>query len=113
LRRRTRLEHEGQSGGAKAVRGAADQAERVAAYLRESDSDRMLGDVEDFARRRPWLTGAIGLAVGFVAARFVKATADRDGTRMVSHRVASPPPVRAEGYATTPLAPPVSPEAGL
>jgi ElaB/YqjD/DUF883 family membrane-anchored ribosome-binding protein len=120
----TRLEDQGQSGGARAVRGAADQAERLAAYLRNSDSDRMLGDIEDFARRRPWLTGAIGLAVGFIAARFVKATADRDATGRTSYRVASPPPVRSEGYgtpppvrtegfATTPLAPPVSPDAGL
>jgi ElaB/YqjD/DUF883 family membrane-anchored ribosome-binding protein len=112
----TRLEDQGQSGGARAVRGAADQAERLAGYLRDNDSDRMLSDVEDFARRRPWLTGAIGVAVGFIAARFVKATADRDGTRTTEYRMASPPPMRPAGYetySTTPLAPPVSPDAGL
>jgi hypothetical protein len=45
------LEEDGQSSGAKAAQGAADQAERLALYLKESDSDRILGDVEDFARR--------------------------------------------------------------
>ena len=77
---------------------------------------QMLGDVEDFARRRPWLTGAIGVAVGFIAARFVNANADRVGTRMTEYRTASPPPVRPAGYeaySATPLAPPVSPDAGL
>jgi hypothetical protein len=75
----TRLEEDGQSSGAKAAQGAADQAERLALYLKESDSDRILGDVEDFARRQPWLAGAIGLATGFVAARFLKASAARRG----------------------------------
>jgi hypothetical protein len=73
------LEEDGQSSGAKAAQGAADQAERLALYLKESDSDRILGDVEDFARRQPWLAGAIGLATGFVAARFLKASAARRG----------------------------------
>jgi ElaB/YqjD/DUF883 family membrane-anchored ribosome-binding protein len=73
----THLEVDGQTSGAKAAQGAADQAERLARYLKESDSDRILGDVEDFARRRPWMAGAIGFATGFVAARFLKASAAR------------------------------------
>jgi ElaB/YqjD/DUF883 family membrane-anchored ribosome-binding protein/ribosome-associated toxin RatA of RatAB toxin-antitoxin module len=109
----THLGEEGQSQGAQAAHSAADQAERLAGYLKESDSNRILGDVEDFARRRPWLTGAIGLAIGFVAARFVKATADRDGTRTTLSGMTPPAAVRGEGYARTPLAPPVSPEVGL
>ena len=73
----THLQEDGQSSGAKAAKGAADQAERLASYLKESDSDRILGDVEDFARRRPWMACAVGFATGFVAARFLKASAAR------------------------------------
>ncbi len=109
----THLDEEGESQGAQAVHSAADQTERLAGYLKDSDSDRILGDVEDFARRRPWLTGAIGVAIGFVAARLLKATAERDGIRTTSSGMTSPAAVRGEGYATTPLAPPVSPEVGL
>ena len=104
----THLEQEGQSQGAKAAQGAADQAERLAGYLKESDSGRILGDVEDFARRRPWMACAVGVAIGFVAARFLKATADRDGGRLTS-----PPNVRGEGYAVRQLSPPLSTETGL
>jgi hypothetical protein len=113
LREATHLEDEGQSAGAKAAQGAADQAERLARYLKDSDADRILGDVEDFARRRPWTAGAIGVATGFVAARFVKATADRDGSGRTSAGMTPSPSVQGEGYPTAPLAPQVSPEAGL
>ena len=37
----------------------------------------MLTDLERFARRRPWVTAGAGVLAGFVASRFVKASADR------------------------------------
>jgi hypothetical protein len=48
--------------------------QRLGGYLEESDADRILGDVEDFARRQPWAVVAGGLALGFMAARFMKAS---------------------------------------
>ena len=37
----------------------------------------MLRDVEDFARRRPWIVAGIGLAAGLAASRFLKASSER------------------------------------
>jgi hypothetical protein len=54
--------------------------------MKESDGDRILGDVEDFARSNPWAVAAGGLALGFVASRVLKASSsrryeERDATR--------------------------------
>ena len=45
-----------------------------ASYLQDSDAERILRDVEDFGRRQPWALVAGGIAVGFVASRFLKAS---------------------------------------
>ena len=68
------LRSQGQERPAKVVEQAAERAERLGAYLRESDADRILGDLEDFARRQPWLVAVVGAGVGFFAARFLKAS---------------------------------------
>lgn len=68
------LEQEGQGGQARVANQAAERVERMGGYLRESDADKILGDVEDFARRRPWVVGGIAAVLGFVASRFVKAS---------------------------------------
>jgi hypothetical protein len=68
------LREEGKDGPARAAERAADQAERLGGYLRESDADRILGDVEDFGRRQPLAVAAIGVAAGFAASRFLKAS---------------------------------------
>jgi hypothetical protein len=69
-----RLHEEGQDGAARAAERAADQAERVGGYLKESDADRILHDVEDFGRRQPLAVAAIGIAAGFAASRVLKAS---------------------------------------
>ena len=43
-------------------------------YLKDADADRILHDVEDLGRRQPWAVIAGGLAVGFMASRFLKAS---------------------------------------
>jgi ElaB/YqjD/DUF883 family membrane-anchored ribosome-binding protein len=52
----------------------AERAEQLGGYLRESDADQILTDLEDFGRRQPWVVAAAGLALGVVAARFLKAS---------------------------------------
>lgn len=69
-----RLREEGQDAPARAAERAADQAERVGGWLEDSDADRILHDVEDFGRRQPLAVAAIGLALGFAASRFLKAS---------------------------------------
>ena len=71
------LDSQGSGPGAKAAGRAADRAEQLASYLEEANSDRILGDLESFARRRPWMVGAIGTAAGFVASRFLTASSGR------------------------------------
>lgn len=71
------LETEGNAPAAKAAGQAAGQVERLAGYLRSSSSDRFLTDLERLGRERPWVSGALGAAVGFVGARFLKASSER------------------------------------
>ena len=55
----------------------AGWTEDAARYLREADADRMLGDVEAYARRQPWAVAAGGALIGFAASRVVRAGTDR------------------------------------
>jgi ElaB/YqjD/DUF883 family membrane-anchored ribosome-binding protein len=57
--------------------GAAERIERLGGYLEQASGDDLLRDVEDFARRRPWMVAGIGLAVGLAASRFLKASSER------------------------------------
>jgi hypothetical protein len=68
------LRKQGKDGPARYVEQAADRAERLGGYLQQSDGDRILRDVEDFARRNPWAVAAGGLLVGFAASRMLKAS---------------------------------------
>jgi hypothetical protein len=59
---------------AKLADQVAERAEQVADYLRRSDGQTILRDVEDFGRRQPWALVAGGIAVGFLASRFLKSS---------------------------------------
>jgi hypothetical protein len=71
------LRRQGKDPPAKVAEEAADRIERFGGYLRDSDADRILGDIEDFGRRRPWAVALGGVALGFAASRFLKASSDR------------------------------------
>jgi ElaB/YqjD/DUF883 family membrane-anchored ribosome-binding protein len=68
------LRKQGKDTPARYAEQVADRGERLGSYLQESDADRILRDVEDLARRQPWAAIAGGLAVGFMASRFLKAS---------------------------------------
>ena len=68
------LREQGKDKPAQLAEQAADRAEQVGSYLKESDADRILSDVEDFARQRPWAVIAGGIALGLAASRFLKAS---------------------------------------
>jgi hypothetical protein len=57
--------------------GAADRIERLGGYLERTSGDELMRDVEDFARRRPWIVAGIGLVAGLAASRFLKASSER------------------------------------
>jgi ElaB/YqjD/DUF883 family membrane-anchored ribosome-binding protein len=71
------LREQGKEGPAKIAHQAADRVERAGSWLKDSDADRILSDVEDFARSNPWAVAAGGLALGFMASRVMKASSSR------------------------------------
>lgn len=71
------LREQGKEGPAKIAEQAADRAQRVGSYLTDSDGDRILSDVERIARQNPWAVIAGGLALGFAASRFLKASSQK------------------------------------
>jgi type VI protein secretion system component VasK len=71
------LRKQGKDQPAKLADQAADRVERVGGYLKESDADRILRDVEDFGRSNPWAVALGGIALGFAASRFLKASSSR------------------------------------
>jgi hypothetical protein len=68
------LREQGQDQPAKLADQAAGHLERAGGWLSENDADRILSDVEDFARKNPWAVMAGGLALGFAASRMLKAS---------------------------------------
>jgi hypothetical protein len=63
------------------VAGYVDQGveyvERLGQYLQDADSDRLIGDLENFARQQPWAVATGALVLGFAASRFLKAASTR------------------------------------
>lgn len=77
-----KLREEGKDGPAKVADQVADRAERAGSWLKDSDADTILADVEDFARKQPLAVLAGGLVLGIAAARALKASSrDRYAAR--------------------------------
>ena len=68
------LRHQGKESEAKYAEQAAEKVERAGSWLTESDADKILREVEDFGRRRPWAVIGAGIAVGVAASRMLKAS---------------------------------------
>jgi len=73
---RQTIEQEG-TPGTQFVGRAAAEVERTARYLSESDGRRLLNDLEEFGRRSPWAVIGGGIVLGFLGARFLKASSSR------------------------------------
>lgn len=109
------LRKQGKDAPAKLADRAAEQTERVGSYLKDNGPDKMLEDAEDFGRERPWAVLAGGMAVGILAARFLKASSrsryqQRSGSqngsqpprRPAVEPVATPPPAIAQPGTSVP-----------
>ena len=95
------LRQQGQDAPAKLAEQAADRTQRLGSYLTESDADRILSDVEDFARKQPWAVVAGGLVLGFAASRFLKASS----SERYQQRSTAAPATGQLPRTTTPAAP--------
>ena len=87
------LRDQGKDRPAQVVDRLAGYAEQAGSYLRDSDSDSMLSDAEDFGRRKPGAVAAGALVLGLVASRFLKASS----SRRYSARQLESPQTRATG----------------
>jgi hypothetical protein len=72
-----RLREEGKEPVARGLEQVADRVERAGGWLRDSDGDSILREVEDFGRRNTLAVVAGGVAVGLVASRLLKASSRR------------------------------------
>jgi hypothetical protein len=91
------LRDQGKDQPAKLAEQAAQRAERLGDYLQRSDGDTILSDVEDFGRKQPWAVIAGGVALGFAASRFLKASSSR---RYESRSTGYTPPTTTRGLTT-------------
>ena len=111
------LRQDGNEPVAKGMDQVAKRVESAGGWLRDSDGDAILRDVEDFGRRNPLAVVAGGIALGFAASRLLKAssrnryeTSGASGGR--SPYATSPPPVPAAPVPAVPTAPPVTAPVG-
>lgn len=80
--RRVSLDMEGEQPAiANVASTAAEQAERVAEYLRNTDARQLLSTLEDVARRQPLIFLGGAFALGMAASRFIKAAGGPSGGR--------------------------------
>ena len=100
------LREQGKDQPAKLAEQAADRAEKVGSYLKQADGDTILRDVEDFGRRQPWAVMFGGLAAGFLASRFLKASSSR---RYETQPATSPSTVRPPATTVAPPEPRTTP----
>lgn len=110
------LKEQGKEGPAKAADRLAGYAERVGGYLHEKDSHALLADAESFGRSKPYAVIAGGVALGFAASRFLKASStERYRSGSPGPRPQQPPatPNGALGQptASAPTAPLIAPRA--
>lgn len=102
--RRVSGEMEGQQPAiANVAQTAAEQADRLASYLRDTDAREMLDTVENMARRQPILFLGGAFLLGFAASRLIKAASGNADTWQgygSTYRSGSTYPVRS-GYGAT------------
>ncbi len=70
------MKEEGTS-GTQLIDRAALQVDRSAKYLSQSDGKKLLNDFERIGRENPWGVIAGGIALGFLGARFLKASSSK------------------------------------
>ena len=110
------LRNQGKDTPARIAEQIADKGEQVGGYLRTTDSERLLRDAEQFARRQPWAVLAGGLVLGFAASRLLKSSSKRRSTENTCYRSSSqlrsrlesqgapvPPSGQVSGYSESPV----------
>lgn len=79
LRQTSQQLQEQQGGISQLGNKAADQVDSVSQYLRSKDVNELVNDAEGYARNNPGIFLAGALALGFLAARFLKSSPSSAG----------------------------------
>lgn len=97
------LQEQGQDGLARYTDYCADDVDRMAAWLRDSDTDTLIRQAQAFARRRPAVFLGGTVAAGFLLARFLKSSGQRtvSGNARESSAVAGSSPAPAAAGMTS------------
>lgn len=82
---------------ANVLEAVADRTERLGRYLNQTDGEQILRDLERMARQRPWVVAGAGTVLGFLAARFTKASSTR---RYEAYGNGDRPSTTPVGYST-------------
>jgi ElaB/YqjD/DUF883 family membrane-anchored ribosome-binding protein len=106
----TQARHMAQALRDSSERLRTDGSGKQVAGITESAADRIekLRDVEQFARRRPWMIAGLGMVAGLAASRFLKASSERryEGNERTQSRPLGSDPMNTVGgsYADEPQA---------
>jgi hypothetical protein len=71
---------------------AAASLERLSTYIREQDPKQLLGDVQNFGRRRPALLLGGAFLLGFAGARLIKSSMDPGSELSFQPNISAPRP---------------------
>jgi len=81
---------------AEVADSAADAVQHVSQYLRDTNVDEMVGQVEGFARHQPAVFLGSAFALGFLAARFLKSSSPNGQTAQSNQSAQSRQPAWSE-----------------
>lgn len=95
------LRSQGQTPTASLVEVAANRLDDVSSYLRNTDGDRMMHDLESIARSQPLVTAGVGLLTGLLAARVLKASASQRYQNYVEDSATRSPSYGTSPYGTS------------
>lgn len=59
---------------AKVNDAVAEKVEQLSSYLTNANAEKLLSDLENVARRRPWVVAGAATVLGFTLSRFLKAS---------------------------------------
>lgn len=97
------LREQGKDQPAQVAEQVAGHVERAGSWLRDSDGDKLLSDVEDLGRRQPWAFALGGLVLGVAAARFLKASSTQRYQQRQQTQVGG---FQSNGHSQVPARPP-------
>jgi len=95
------LETNGDAGG-RYVRMLADGADKLVSTVRDNDIDQIIGIAQDFGRKQPVAFMGAAALLGFVASRFVMASASRKPETSPATNTPAPSYGGTTSYGSTP-----------